>query len=113
MISKNKTLDSEYRVFTFTSNMQYLRTLQEVADGEEVDFAYYLEHVGPLQFKCTICEKTIQGKKKNGMVHVEAIHFPGTFQYECEFCGKKLNSMRQLGNHKSRSCIKRIQSKGQ
>ena len=113
MISKNKTLDSEYRVFTFTSNMQYLRTLQEVADGEEVDFAYYLEHVGPRQFKCTICEKTIQGKKSDGMRHVEAIHYPGTFQYECEYCRKKLNSKSQLANHKYKFCIKRIQSKGQ
>ena len=47
------------------------------------------------------------------MRHVEAIHYPGTFQYECEYCGKKLNSKSQLANHKYKFCIKRIQSKGQ
>ena len=47
------------------------------------------------------------------MRHVEAIHYPGTFQYECEYCRKKLNSKSQLANHKYKFCIKRIQSKGQ
>ena len=89
--------------------MQYLRTLQEVAERGEVDFAYYLEHVGPQPskgFKCTKCGKILAGNKKEGRWHVEAVHFPGTYLYECEFCGKKLNSEKQFSNHRSR-CTKK------
>ena len=118
IICKTNQSISNFKVSTFTSNVQYLRTLQEVAEGGEVDFAHYLEHVGPQPskglkctkpskgFKCIICGKILAGNKAEGRRHVEAVHFPGTYLYECEFCGKKLNSEKQFSNHRSR-CTKK------
>ena len=118
IILQIRATDFKFEVSTFTSNVQYLRTLQEVAEGGEVDFAHYLEHVGPQPskglkctkpskgFKCILCGKILAGNKAEGRWHVEAVHFPGTYEYECEFCGKKLNSEKQFSNHRSR-CTKK------
>ena len=83
--------------------MQYLRTLQTAAEGEEFDFANYLEKIEVKKFKCTICEKTIRGEKSDGMRHVESIHYPGTFVYNCELCGEKFDTKNKLKKHHLRN----------
>eukprot|EP00092_Neocalanus_flemingeri_P010079 GFUD01010862.1.p1 GENE.GFUD01010862.1~~GFUD01010862.1.p1 ORF type:complete len:336 (-),score=84.25 GFUD01010862.1:3-1010(-) len=37
------------------------------------------------KFKCSICGK-INGRKDHAENHIESIHFPGTFQYNCKYC---------------------------
>jgi len=44
-----------------------------------------LEGVGMGKFKCSICGK-INGRKDHAENHIESIHFPGTFQYNCKYC---------------------------
>ena len=40
--------------------------------------------------------------KKYCLNHVENIYFPGTFEYECDVCGEKLDTRDKLRNHLSR-----------
>ena len=49
-------------------------------------------------FICTICQKTL-GYRHLARNHVESIHFPDSFIYECDYCGKELNSKKAKINH--------------
>ena len=53
------------------------------------------------KFQCSLCGK-ISGKKGDAFLHVESIHFPGSYEYECDQCGEKFDTKAKLGNHRSR-----------
>ena len=63
--------------------------------------ASHVQKIGDKLFKCNICKKSFKGSKTSAVRHVEAIHFPGTYEYECDLCGEKLNSKRSLHKYKS------------
>jgi uncharacterized C2H2 Zn-finger protein len=48
--------------------------MERVSEGENVG-----------KFKCIICGK-INGRKDHAENHIESIHFPGVFQYNCKYC---------------------------
>lgn len=52
-------------------------------------------------FQCTICGKT-SGSKREARNHVESIHFPSSFVYNCEHCGREFNSLNTRNVHISR-----------
>ena len=58
------------------------------------------EEMGPegKTFKCDLCSKILK-KKYNMLCHIEGKHFPGMFRYECQQCGKKFNSRKDLHSH--------------
>ncbi|XP_023331615.1 transcription factor GAGA isoform X6 [Eurytemora carolleeae] len=49
-------------------------------------------------FSCTICGKQ-NSQRGNSMNHVESVHFPNLFEYECYVCGKKANNYNSLQVH--------------
>ena len=51
-------------------------------------------------FKCTICGH-VNALKTNVLNHVESIHFPDTFVYNCQVCGKTTKSKQSLYKHMS------------
>ena len=48
--------------------------------------------------RCTLCGKT--GKDRSNMRrHVESVHFPSSFQFECNYCEKVFNAKNNLYVH--------------
>ena len=63
-----------------------------------------LNYVEPCEvgFQCSICGKT-SGSKREARNHVESIHFPSSFVYECDHCGRQFNSLNTRNVHISRN----------
>ena len=61
--------------------------VSKIVDGE-----------GRGKYKCTICGK-INGQKVHTENHVESIHFPGTFEYNCKHCGQSFTGRNKLYMH--------------
>jgi len=49
-------------------------------------------------FYCTICLKKAP-TRRDIRNHVESIHFPNMFQYDCQFCDKKLKTKKSKDWH--------------
>lgn len=69
------------------------------------DFALYQYIVssnnGAKPFKCSICGK--EGNDKGNLrKHVENIHFPGSFSYNCKHCNEIFGTKSSLNNHISK-----------
>ena len=94
--------------------MQYLRTLQVQDDRMqaslenrevEQDLHGYSskitegENIGKIQ--CNLCGK-ISINKWKAFEHVEAIHFPGSYEYECDRCDRKFDTKHKWYIHRSR-----------
>ena len=55
---------------------------------------------GQMKLKCKICEKMMSGSYSDAVNHVENVHFPGSFVYDCPVCGDSFRSKQSLNNHK-------------
>ena len=53
-------------------------------------------------FKCTLCGKHNSMKKANVRNHIESVHFPGHFSYNCNHCKKTFKSKSALCVHVSK-----------
>ena len=92
--------------------MQYLRTLQVQDDGMQGswgrgggnDLDGYSskltegENMG--KFQCKLCGK-ISKTKVEAFRHVENIHFPGYYEYECDQCGEKFETRNKWSKHRT------------
>ena len=62
----------------------------------------YIEQVvgedGGRKYKCVLCTQIFH-KKEHIENHVENIHFPGTFQYNCKYCGQSFDRRNMLYKH--------------
>ena len=54
---------------------------------------------GKNRFSCQICGKTA-ARTKDVRDHVENIHFPNVYTYQCFICSEVLRSKTALKNHK-------------
>ena len=52
------------------------------------------------KFQCSLCGK-ITNQKKYAFSHVENIHFPGSYEYECDQCGEKFDTKNKVYQHRS------------
>ena len=43
------------------------------------------------KFRCNLCGK-ISPKRKDSFQHVESIHFPGSYEYQCDQCDEKFDT---------------------
>ena len=53
-------------------------------------------------WKCSICGKE-SAQKVNLVKHIESVHFPDMFSYECKYCDKTFNAKNSLYAHVSRT----------
>eukprot|EP00092_Neocalanus_flemingeri_P037237 GFUD01040549.1.p1 GENE.GFUD01040549.1~~GFUD01040549.1.p1 ORF type:complete len:337 (-),score=75.19 GFUD01040549.1:10-1020(-) len=61
-------------------------------------FQYVVKH--PVKgYQCSICEKYKSPARVNVRNHVESKHFPNTFEYPCEYCGKIMYSKNYRDTH--------------
>ena len=51
--------------------------------------------------KCTLCGK-ISKSRTSSLIHVEAIHFPGTYMHACMQCGEKFDTVSKCATHRSK-----------
>ena len=76
-----------------------------IKDGQSgltspADFDQYLNNLGAGSYSCTLCSYV----KSKTLVrfHVESIHFPNTFSYNCPHCGKNFGTHKAYVVHKNR-----------
>ena len=50
------------------------------------------------KFKCIICGK-MNGRKDHAENHIESIHFPGMFKYNCKYCDIVVTGRNKLYLH--------------
>jgi len=51
------------------------------------------------KFMCVICQRTGLNRR-DVRNHVESLHFPDSFSYTCDLCGKVMKTKKALNNHK-------------
>ena len=51
------------------------------------------------KFQCNLCGK-ISNKRNDAFKHVESVHFPNTYQYDCDKCGEKFGTKNRLSKHR-------------
>ena len=61
------------------------RLLLTGGDKQLYEYIVKAPEAGPRGHKCTLCGKTTNDRG-NLRKHVENVHFPGTFSYECKYC---------------------------
>ena len=55
---------------------------------------------GKTVHRCILCGKT--GRDRSNLrKHVESVHFPSSFQFSCQYCGKVFHAKNSLYNHTS------------
>ena len=54
------------------------------------------------KFYCTICDSFSHPRQYNTRDHVEAKHFPNSFQYNCDQCSDVFSNAKSLSNHRHR-----------
>jgi len=64
--------------------------------------AEYLKQNEDNQYECTICGAKNR-QRPNVLNHVESVHFPGSFLYDCHLCGKQFSSKNSRNVHVSRN----------
>lgn len=53
---------------------------------------------GKTKFRCTLCG-TVNGQRAHSENHVENIHFPGSFTYNCKYCEETFTLRNKLYKH--------------
>ena len=64
--------------------------IKKLAEGENMG-----------KFQCTLCGK-ISRFKSRAVMHVESIHFPGSYEYECDYCGEKFDTRKKWSHHQTK-----------
>ena len=76
----------------------------EYGDGVALDLHAYskklTEGENKGKFQCSLCGK-ISNRKEFAFRHVENIHFPGSYEYECNQCGEKFDTKNKVYQHRS------------
>ena len=99
---------------TISQLIQHLRTLQaqdvkmqtsykygEVERGLHVYTSKITEGENIGKFQCNLCGQ-IRNCKSHLLEHVEAKHFPGSYEYQCDQCDEKFDTKCKWRNHRSR-----------
>jgi len=82
-----QTMDSA-KGYNFQSPEELLQFVEKQIEGQN--------------FQCTICRKFNAVRKGLVRNHVESIHFPGLFSYNCDICNKQFEGRNKLAVHNSR-----------
>ena len=52
------------------------------------------------KYQCNLCGK-ISTYKSQALMHVESIHFPGTYEYQCDYWEEKFDTRYKWLNHRN------------
>ena len=64
------------------------------------DFEQHMISDGMGSFTCKLCDYT--KTRTHVRNHVESIHFPNTFTYNCDICGKEFGTNNAFSVHRKR-----------
>ena len=88
----------EYKWAVWSGSLNHLL----IAGESRQMLSNYIEQVvsedGGRKYKCVLCTQIFH-KKEHIENHVENIHFPGTFQYNCKYCGQSFDRRNMLYKH--------------
>ena len=56
------------------------------------------ENIG--KFQCNLCGK-ISPRRLHSFEHVEGVHFPGSYQYQCDQCDEKFDAKSKWRRHRT------------
>ena len=83
----------------------YFKTKKTLFLGvEDLNFLDYITKVEgglPRSRQCKLCENIFYNSS-TAVKHVENIHFPGQFQYSCQFCSEVFDRKNKLYQHVSK-----------
>ena len=65
------------------------------------DFDQYIRKSGA-RFMCAICDQYSGHQRRDTRNHIESVHYPNSFTYQCQFCEVVLNTNKALTRHKER-----------
>jgi len=93
----------EYEDYEETNNLQAVVT-PDVPEGLQPGdlLQYTTKDLATGKHICTLCTSFSHSAQANVRNHIESKHFPGTFVYTCQICGKQSPSHQGLLKHKSK-----------
>ena len=98
-VQESKELTARFYIDNYFSGSR--KPPQNPSDLEDYISEIYPDGGGKL-WNCSICNSLSHRSKINVRNHIESVHFPGLFTYQCPHCGKELSSNNSLSQHVSR-----------
>jgi len=98
-----ETLDQQYDM---NQPMQGAEQGKEAEVKNPEDLLKFVVCGGDGGVMCSLCAKTFKNKR-DARNHIESIHFPNSFIYSCEHCGKQFNALNTKNVHVTRNHSKK------
>jgi len=92
------TVDQQYEM---SQPMQGVDQVKESEVKYPEDLLKFVVSAGDCGVMCSLCAKTFKNKR-DARNHIESIHFPNSFVYACEHCGKQFNALNTKNVHVTR-----------
>ena len=84
--------------FTFQPNTKAINDFFYILVNPSTLNDYIKKDISTGAFSCTLCGK-VNAQKNNIRKHIEGVHFPGQFVYDCSICYKRFNGKNSLSVH--------------
>ena len=72
--------------------------ISSIEDFEE----YISKEPDGVKYYCSICEKFRKRGRSDVKDHIESIHFPNSFSYQCQYCDHVVGTNKALTRHVQR-----------
>ena len=104
MICTFTCIGNKYKGYTdFEKTVLYILLILGAGDSESGNFGSYVLNLedGRKGGRCSVCGKEFSDRS-SARKHVENIHFPGSFNYSCKFCGETFTKKNMMYMHISK-----------
>ena len=79
----------------------FLEITSDLISGDSRDVLHEYIRKCENKFMCFLCEFS-STNRVHVLNHVESVHFPGSYKYQCDYCPKVLNTKNAKNVHMSR-----------
>ena len=83
------------------SPLMFLEITSDLISGDSRDVLHEYIRKCENKFMCFLCEFS-STNRVHVLNHVESVHFPGSYKYQCDYCPKVLNTKNAKNVHMSR-----------
>lgn len=78
-----------------------LEIINDLISGDSRDVLHEYIRKCENKFLCFLCDFS-STNRVHVLNHVESVHFPGSFKYQCDYCPKVLNTKNAKNVHMTR-----------